>query len=143
MANDAQHAILTSSGTEFFAVLETELKAEIPQLIKNVLMFFEYNCAIVLARFDNGSINSLEDDLRNNFDADMLLEAERMENYLGRFVKCQRKFKFLDGQRKWFELIAETCRRFVGEIHPSLALGATTSGDVQITGNVENGNFIN
>lgn len=109
---------LKSTGDNLFALLEKDLKIEIPTLIKNVLKFFDYNCAIILAKLDDPSISSIEQNVRKDISADILLPGEKIEDYLGRFTKCQEKFKFFDGQRKWLELIGQTCRRFVGDIDP-------------------------
>lgn len=140
----SESTILTLSGDNFFSVLQKELRADIPKVIKNILKLFDYNCAIVLARFDDASIISIEEDLRNNFSVEMLLEGETLADYLGRFEKCQKKFKFLDGQRKWFLLIAETCRCYVGNVPQSTP---TTEGrEIQPTDEnpekSENGNSI-
>lgn len=141
MADHIQPSILSLYGDEFFTALQGELKAEIPATIKYILSFFGHDCAIVLARFNGGSIDSIEGDLRALTD-EMLLPGETMAQYLGRFVKCQSKFKFLDGQRKWFELITETCSRSVGSPHLPLASATNTHDhDSSTSANVENGNF--
>lgn len=120
--DDNPTTFLTSSGDDFFKLLEKHLKTEIPLLIKKVLSFCAYNCAIVLSKLDEASITSMENDLRESLDAVMLdPNTEKMEDFLGRFAKCQNKFKFMDGQRKWLEIIAKTCRRFVGKVEPTAA----------------------
>lgn len=126
MAEAFKADFLKSSGNDFFQRLEQHLSVIIPPLIKNILMLFEYNCAIVLAKFDDESIRSIEDDMRNNFTAELLNDGESMEQYLGRFLKCQQKFKFMDGHRKWFTIISDVCKHFVGvtvEPPPSTVAG--------------------
>lgn len=130
--------ILKSSGDDFFKLLEEHFNASIPVLIKKNLIFCDYNCAIVIAKLDDASITSIEEDIRKNFNAEMMEAGETIAEYLGRFVKCQEKFSFLSGQRKWLEMIVEACRRFVGEPVPSQA--ADTIGNAPTT--AENGNFI-
>lgn len=137
MAEENLTNFLKSSGDNFFKLLEERFNATIPSLIKKTLIFCDYNCAIVLAKLDDASIISIEEDLRKNFNAGMLEAGETIDQYLGRFAKCQEKFTFLSGQRTWLELIAQTCQHFVGEIVPSQP--ATTAND-PVTG--ENGNFI-
>lgn len=117
--------LLKASGNDFFKLLEQQLKTTIPNVVKNSLLFSEYSCAVVLAQFDDASINSIENDLKNNLSAEMLLEEESMETYLGRFVKCQEKFKFMDGHRKWFKIIADTCRMLLGKSVPSESSAST------------------
>lgn len=121
-----------------FDLLEKEFKTKIPTLIRKVLQFFEYNCVIILARLDEASIGLIETNIRNDISADMLDPQEKLEDYLGRFSKCQQKFKFLDGQRKWLELIAEICRSFVGNID-SLSPTVPTKN---VPATIENGNFV-
>lgn len=106
---------LKSSGNDFFYLQEQHLNATIPSLIKNNLILYEYCTAILLSKFDDESIRSMEDDIRNNFNSDTLVEGDSMEQYLGRFSKCQDKFKFMDGHRKWFTIITDACKNFVGE----------------------------
>lgn len=139
MADEFPTNFLKSSGDDFFKLLEEHFKTSIPLLIKRVLSFCDYNCAIVLAKLDDASIISMEDDIRNSFNGGMLVEGETLDNYLGRFVKCQKEFKFLDGQRKWFGLIAETCRRSVGVIASSAPTGITEN--VPATAEIPAGNF--
>lgn len=119
MTEEFKINFLKSSGNDFFNLLDQHLKATIPPLIKKNLMLSEYNCAIVLAKFDDASISSIEDNVKNNLDAEMLLEGETLKDYLGRFSKCQQKFKFMDGHRKCFSIIAETWRMFLGKTAPS------------------------
>ncbi|KAJ6612945.1 hypothetical protein Bhyg_17777, partial [Pseudolycoriella hygida] len=52
---------------------------------------------------------------------------------------CQDKFKFLGAQRKWLELIAHTCRRFVRETDPTPPTTATQKQTISI----ENGETLN
>lgn len=118
-------------------LLDKELKTKIPTLIRNVLKIFEYNCVIILAKLDEASISSIETSIRSEIDADMLSPQEKLEDYLGRFSKCQQKFKFLDGQRKWLELIAETCRRIVDIDAPPPTIPTKS-----VPASIENGSFV-
>lgn len=109
------------SGDDFFKLLEEHFETVIPTLIKKNLEFCDYNCALVLAKLDDARINAIEEDIRNTFDDDLKKANETKADYLGRFSDCQSKFKFLDGQRTWLKLIAETCRKFLGVTQPSSA----------------------
>ena len=109
---------LKSSGNDLFNLREEHLNTTIPAVVKNNLILAEYDRPIVLAKFDDAAIRSIEEDLRSNFDEKMMLVGETIEQYFGRFSKCQEKFKFVDGQRKWFSIITDTCRNFLGEIVP-------------------------
>ncbi|KAJ6642078.1 hypothetical protein Bhyg_07024 [Pseudolycoriella hygida] len=107
--------LLNSSGSNFFELLEKHLKTKIPAIIKNNLLLAEYNSAIVLCKLDETTVSSIEDDLRNNFDNELMLDGETIEDYFGRFAKCRDKFRFMSGHKQWFNIISDTCKRLMGE----------------------------
>ncbi|KAJ6628661.1 Germ cell nuclear acidic protein [Pseudolycoriella hygida] len=72
------------------------------------------------------------ENIRSDISADMMLPGERLEDFLGRFVQRQDKFEFLGAQRKWLELIAHTCRRYVGETDPNPRTTATEKDTISI-----------
>lgn len=112
-------SILNCAGNTFFDILETYLKTKISPVIRNILMINDIDTAIVFTTFNERSISDLEHFARNVFNADMLYEQEKVEDYLGRFARCQERFSFSFGQKAIIKMIADTCKQFYIQSQPT------------------------
>lgn len=66
----------------------------------------EYKCAIVLAKFDDAAISKIKQFLQKDFDPEIILPSEMVEQYLGQYATSERNFQFMNGHKKWFEIIS-------------------------------------
>lgn len=73
----------TLKGDELFNHLEISVGFAIPSDIKKILQLTYYNTAITLSKFDNNSMNEIEQFMRDDFDSTMIDDEDQIENYLG------------------------------------------------------------
>lgn len=101
--------LLNCCGNEFFDKVENRIKTKIPVIVRNILAINDFDCAVVFSKFNNDTISELENYIKNVLHVDMLHPAETLDQYLGRYVKCQHKFVLSTGQKAMINVIAETC----------------------------------
>lgn len=111
MAEDPKTKLTQYSGHNFFDALEIFMKANIPKLIRNILLLNGYNCAFMFSKFDASAIDDIQHCMRNTFDKDFLGNNESLADYLGKFVKKQEKFIFFSGEIRLLRSIAEFCQQ--------------------------------
>jgi hypothetical protein len=105
----------SKSGSEFFGILENHLKLKIPVTLKNVLTFNRYDNVSALSTFNEASIKEIQDCMCDVFDINMLDDGENPADYLGRFVKVQKKFTIVSGELRLINIVALMTKRRIPE----------------------------
>ena len=106
---DVSH-LKSSEDDEFFEVLEKCVEFKIPVAIKNVLKFNYYSNAVTLSKFDQNSIKEMEEVMRHEFNMNMVPIGSDTKDYLCRYINNQEEFKFIGGQIRIINSLADYCR---------------------------------
>lgn len=110
-SNDLNKQIKTCESNDFFDLLETRVEFKIPLQLRNVLSLTLCNSAIALSRNILQTIDEIELFMRNEFDKKMIGPLEKIADYLGIYVKRQKDFQLLSGQKRMLCAIYEHCRK--------------------------------
>lgn len=110
-SNDSEN-ILKCYGKAFFDKLEERTFMKIPEMIRNILVLNDVNCASVLESMNDSSIVQIEQFMKNDFNSDML-NGKPIADYLGIFQKRQQSFTFSCGQKIMLEKMIQICKKYV------------------------------
>lgn len=92
---------------EFFDSLEKSLKLKIPEVLRNILIFHDFDSVGVFSRFDEVFIDKIQTFMRLKFNEDMVPDGKTIADFLGKFSKNQTQFQFTVGQRIVLEAIMD------------------------------------
>ncbi len=109
-SNDLNEQIKICERKDFFRLLEKFVEFNIPLQLRNVLTLNLCDSAVALSTNILQTIDEIQLFMRNDFDKKMIKPSEKMEDYLGIFVKRQKDFQLLSGQKRMLYVIYERCR---------------------------------
>lgn len=98
-----------ASPDKFFDALEKVIGFQIPQIIQNILRINCYDSAMAMSKFDQLSIDEMEDFMANDF-KNVELPSTEKASYLGVYTKNPEKFKFLSGQKRLLQCLIDKCK---------------------------------
>lgn len=104
------NTIINSFGDEFFDKLAEDCKIKVPDILRNILLFNDIDCAQVLSRFDDENIQSLELFMRNEFSMSMVTgDNPQIRDYYGRYEFSPQKFCFSMGHKIILKVLVVHC----------------------------------
>lgn len=110
-SNDLNKRIKTCESKDFFQLLESLVECNVPLQLRNILTLNSCNSAVALSRNIFQTIDDIEFFMRNKFNKNMIRPSENLKDYLGIYVKQQKDFRILIGDRNTLCVIYEHCRK--------------------------------
>lgn len=111
MPSDQADNLFNCSGIVFFNKLEKAIESTVPEVLRNILLVNDIDCASVLSKLNNEFLGNIEKFMKNDFNADMIPEDHCIDDYLGKYRKHQQNFEFSTGQRIIINLMVEGCKK--------------------------------
>lgn len=127
--------ILVATGDVFFRCIESQLKTAIPTYVKKILKMNGFCTAFMISKLVDSKISEIETFMREDFEDFMIEDNESVDDYLGVYKNCPKKFKFLCGHKTILEIMRDACKKYYPANNQSNSKTASNSMNQNIDEN--------